>query len=49
MHQVAAVQDQVGRGFAQVGEHRLEGGPVAVNVRYNRNAHVGRAPANLIS
>jgi hypothetical protein len=39
VRQIAAVEDQVGRSLAQIGEDRFERGSIAMNVGYNRYAH----------
>jgi hypothetical protein len=37
--QIAAMDNEVGRNLAQVGENGLEGAPVAVNIRYDGDSH----------
>jgi hypothetical protein len=44
--QVAAVDDEFGCDFAEIGEHRVEGAAVAVDVRYNRDSHSGMEAAS---
>ena len=39
MRQVAAVEDQVGRGLAQIREDRLERGSIPVDIGYDGDAH----------
>ena len=38
--QIAAMDNQVRRNLPQVGENGLEGAPIAVNVRYDRDSHL---------
>ncbi len=37
--QIAAVENEVRRNLAQVGENSLEGAPIAVNIRYYCDSH----------
>ncbi len=39
MHQVAAMENQVGRGLAQIRQDCLEGGAVAVDIGNDGDAH----------
>src|SRR5204863_5746868 len=41
VRQIAAVQDQVGRGFLQIRQHRLKSSSIAVDVGYDGNSHAG--------
>src|SRR5260370_41972121 len=46
--QIAALENNVRCNLPQVGENGLEGAPVAVNIRYDRDSHsVRRAPLNI--
>ena len=46
--QIAAVEDQVGRGLPQIRQDCLKRGSVAVDVGYDCDAHSLRRPASLI-
>ncbi len=42
MRQIAAVEDQVGRSFAQIRQHCVERSPIPVNIGYNRDAQANK-------
>src|SRR6266851_1132291 len=37
--QIAAMENELRRNLSQIGDNRLEGAPVAVNIRYDRDSH----------
>ena len=47
--QIPAMENQVRCHLLQVGEHGLEGPPIAVNIRYDGNSHFARCPVAIMA
>lgn len=42
------MQDQIGRRFAQIGQHRFEGSPIAVDIGDDGDPHLGLCGLNCV-